>query len=325
MKNLGFASAAELYHYTSAAGLQGILENQELWATNIDFLNDTEERVGFLDKRLPHLLEVAIDRAIERNSTLHSSRFVEALSSNPEVRSGFLRDIRTQIRSQALSFDETYTISFCHPPVFDPNDGLLSQWRGYGKDGGYAIVFDTNGLMRLLEAEAAQYNYQHLAMTDVEYFGRDITASARFQDTIQNEIWLQNAIADFVLTNETSKLEPTYSLIKILSCSSKHKGFSEEAEVRIIATPAVPDDPPHALPEKGIREKHFRSANGLLIPYIKIFGRAKAIGMHPLPITKIIVGPHPERLSRKKALEIMLQKMKIDVDVIVSSIPYRGY
>lgn len=32
-----------LYHYTSADGLIGIVRNQRLWATDIEYLNDSEE------------------------------------------------------------------------------------------------------------------------------------------------------------------------------------------------------------------------------------------------------------------------------------------
>ena len=32
-----------LYHYTSQAGLLGIIQKREIWATNLLFLNDTAE------------------------------------------------------------------------------------------------------------------------------------------------------------------------------------------------------------------------------------------------------------------------------------------
>ena len=32
-----------LYHYTSSQGLQGIIENHELWLTNTEFVNDLKE------------------------------------------------------------------------------------------------------------------------------------------------------------------------------------------------------------------------------------------------------------------------------------------
>ena len=33
----------ELYHYTSMRGLQGIVGGRSLWATNIEFFNDSNE------------------------------------------------------------------------------------------------------------------------------------------------------------------------------------------------------------------------------------------------------------------------------------------
>ncbi len=39
-----------LYHYTDKLGLEGILENQTLWATNYQFLNDASELVHFKEQ-----------------------------------------------------------------------------------------------------------------------------------------------------------------------------------------------------------------------------------------------------------------------------------
>ena len=53
-----------LYHYTTGAGLQGIIESQQLRATNISFLNDVEEHVGYFDRRLPGLMDDAMQSVI---------------------------------------------------------------------------------------------------------------------------------------------------------------------------------------------------------------------------------------------------------------------
>jgi hypothetical protein len=34
-----------LYHYTTIEGLKGILESEEIWATDVDYLNDGSEYV----------------------------------------------------------------------------------------------------------------------------------------------------------------------------------------------------------------------------------------------------------------------------------------
>lgn len=46
----------ELFHYTNAEGLIGIIESQSIWATHYAYLNDSEEIRHFLKHRLPALL-----------------------------------------------------------------------------------------------------------------------------------------------------------------------------------------------------------------------------------------------------------------------------
>jgi hypothetical protein len=53
------------YHYTTATGLKGIVESQQLRATNISYLNDAEEHTGFFDRRLTQILEIPIREAVE--------------------------------------------------------------------------------------------------------------------------------------------------------------------------------------------------------------------------------------------------------------------
>ncbi len=83
-----------LYHYTSAAGLIGIVKNRELWATGLRFLNDQQEGV-FVHNRLVvsaeqhHLFFGA--KFNERQArvyrqTLNASRglYVSSLSKHPK-------------------------------------------------------------------------------------------------------------------------------------------------------------------------------------------------------------------------------------------------
>lgn len=56
---------SELYHYTTGAGLEGILRSQVLWATHIAYLNDAEEHTGFFVRRLPQLLAQPAREAVE--------------------------------------------------------------------------------------------------------------------------------------------------------------------------------------------------------------------------------------------------------------------
>lgn len=66
----------EFFHYTNAAGLSGIIQNQTLWATHYAYLNDSEEIKHFHKTRLPNLLQdvvgVRLNELIEEDSSSQS-------------------------------------------------------------------------------------------------------------------------------------------------------------------------------------------------------------------------------------------------------------
>lgn len=156
-------TCSELLHYTTAVGLQGIIESQQLWATNISYLNDAEEHTGFFDRRLPHLLQPAIEKALNELSKMDfGKKYLEEVGGTDNAHND-LAKFSAAIRSVALKFNAPYITSFCRAISPDAaSDGLLSQWRGYGADGGYAIVFGTESLENLLSEESKRFNYQSL-------------------------------------------------------------------------------------------------------------------------------------------------------------------
>lgn len=115
--------------------------------------------------------------------------------------------------------------------------------------------------------------------------------------------------------------------IAALSCMHKHRGFSEEAEVRIVAVPtnaklfALAQTAGDKRPKKPVE---FAMKQGVLVPFIMLFGRQLSGDAENLPIRRVIVGPHPDKLKRKKSVELMLEEHGIDANVTVSDIPYLG-
>ena len=126
--NIDLSQAPEdLWHYTDAYGLQGILQGEKLWATNVRFLNDSQEVWHGVNLALGALSDLA--NSLTKPET---KRFLTGLS-DPEkaIIPKFLRD----------SLD-AFVVCFCE------NGDLLSQWRAYaGSDsaGGYAIGFRPPG------------------------------------------------------------------------------------------------------------------------------------------------------------------------------------
>ncbi|MER0171630.1 MAG: hypothetical protein DU489_13715 [Nitrosomonas sp.] len=55
----------ELFHYTNAKGLMGIIESQSIWATHYAYVNDSEEIRHFLKSRLPDLLRTVVNEYLD--------------------------------------------------------------------------------------------------------------------------------------------------------------------------------------------------------------------------------------------------------------------
>ena len=319
----------ELYHYTTAAGLKGIVESQQLWATNIAYLNDAEEHIGFFDRRFSVVLGEPIRAAIADLASSASGRDrVKVMGGEEKAMEELKRGLLKSFRSTTLKFNNPYVTAFCSPlPKQASNDGLLSQWRGYGVDGGYAIVFKTDGLNELLGEESKRFHYQSLFWGDVEYFDQDISQGAAHPETLEMVSIVQKAIRSFILTPSPDEFEPTHEPIARLSCLHKHSGFREEAEVRIVAMPSNNELLKIAQDNGGKRQVkpvHFATKNGVLVPYIELFCHKSNGNSTKLPISKIIVGPHPDRLKRQKAVELLLEQNKIEAQVMLSDIPYLG-
>ncbi len=319
----------ELYHYTTAAGLKGIVESQQLWATSISYLNDAEEHIGFFDRRLSTILEEPIRAAVAEIASTESGRgHVEAIGGIEKVVEGLRGDLHKSIRSSTLQFNNPFVTSFCSPlSSASPNNGLLSQWRGYGLDGGYAIVFETYPFIQLLEQESQKFSYQSSFWGDVEYFDQNSNPGAAHPETLKFIAIVQEAVRNFILTQKPDAFDPMHEAISILSCLHKHGGFREEAEVRIVAV-VTNDELQKVVQESDEKRSRkpvlFLEKKGVLVPYIKLFGHEANGKSNRLPISKVIVGPHPDKLKRQKAVEVLFEQQKIDAQVVVSDIPYLG-
>ncbi len=123
------------------------------------------------------------------------------------------------------------------------------------------------------------------------------------------------------------KVMAFFEPILALATRHKHGGFREEAEIRITVVTSANDQLPDDAIEPGDnRQKKticFRPHNGMLVPYISLFERLDD-EISKLPIKKVIVGPHPDKLKRKKSIEKLLDQLQINATVVMSEIPYLG-
>lgn len=103
-----------LYHYTTAAGLKGIIESQQLRATNISYLNDAEEHTGFFDRRLPHILELPIRAFIEEIAkTTSGKNDIDKYGGFEKAVDEEIKNLVNIFRDTTLKLNEPYVTAFC--------------------------------------------------------------------------------------------------------------------------------------------------------------------------------------------------------------------
>lgn len=312
----------ELFHYTGIDGLKGIVKSQTLRATHATYLSDTTEILAFQD-RLPALLNPAVTKIIRdfsRQSTANKI-LVANIGGETKAPSAISTRITTAMfralfgSSDIEPFSEPYVTSFCTPATEEISaHGLLSQWRGYGQGGGYAIVFDTARLKIFLKEEYEKWRYS-LFLGDVIY-------SSESDEKIREEFGphldqLATSIKNWLITRGADEaLETTFDPLTRCACRYKHWGFHEEKEKRIVALLQ------HNHISSAEKPRNIFTRGSAPIPCIYLFEGITDLPRKPLPITRIIVGPHGKIDSNLRDVGSILKECRLDIPVSKSDIPY---
>lgn len=206
-----------LAHYTSLDVLEKIMQHNELWFSHPFFMNDLQEmRFGIVEGF----------KIFDEYSRSHE--FLTACGTPERARL-----LVTFFGSCCVGFDLKHALNvyvLCFSAHNDPadSDGLLSMWRGYGAHGnGAALIFKTDFLKQRAKSPlfagkvfyASDEGRKHW-LADMFRAGLDILKFASISDDKLHVV----AISFF-------------DVMKIFALLSKHKGFDEEKEWRIIYLP----------------------------------------------------------------------------------------
>jgi hypothetical protein len=193
-----------LHHYTSGAGLIGILEAGQVWASNIHSLNDAKEFSHAID-----LGREAIRTALGETGIAEEQKYFKAFSQQLE----YISKISLYVS--------------CFSSVGDS----LSQWRGYCPPGfGYCVGFDGETLASEACAQGFRlkqciYNQQIQRQITLDWAKRNINKmliGLRMNSEIAEE-YVRNTSSTFI--NEFMEFAPYF----------KHEAFKDENEWRLIA------------------------------------------------------------------------------------------
>jgi hypothetical protein len=137
-----FDRSPYLYHYTSAVGLESIVRQRLLRATDTGFLNDVQEIIYVAKPLIPRLNEL-VDAAIEydaEHDPLQKTRTSVAKSARDAIKRFTHLD-----EDMPAPHPGQYTDGATYVACLSEDHDQLGQWRAYGQSG-YAIGFTKTGL-----------------------------------------------------------------------------------------------------------------------------------------------------------------------------------
>jgi hypothetical protein len=306
----------ELHHYTGWGGLSGMMQTKTLWATHYQDLNDftevnhlrtvlhAEAIEGFRDyfakerKKRPKL-----DTAIKNGGGINPVSVTE--SGN--LISSIYQVTYEDGGSLGVPFSTPYIFSFCGHvgETYENSNGLLSQWRSYARDEGYALVFDTAKLLSILRREFSCFDYSFLGLSDVIY-----DHDGRLKDELKPLLGELVGMASDYYSGKEVRAAPYNDFVRT-TARVKHRSFSEEREVRIIAAPMTVEllrkleekEPGRVSYEKETKVIYKRQYKDKEISYISLFD---FVEIEELPISRIIIGPHANQAKLEgKVRELM--------------------
>jgi hypothetical protein len=162
----------ELFHYTSMDAFKSIYESRQFWATHYAHMNDCSElslfRLNVTEFIRPIVWNIFNNRGQSDSQfadRMRDARGIDEVVSREASR--WLETIHEKTFCEC-AFMETFVSSFCTHPCnsYEATNGLLSQWRAYGR---VAIVFDAKSIEDLMKREKSAFAHPINHIGDVTY------------------------------------------------------------------------------------------------------------------------------------------------------------
>jgi hypothetical protein len=295
-------------HYTSVPTIEHILRTNEVWLSNPLFMNDLQELragAGLAFQKFPEAaLRAGGDQARANTLIQMFNHYFTHFDANG-------------------AFD-TYIFCLCEHSLPRDQDGILSMWREYGSKGnGAALVFNLEKVNFTVTSP--------LIIAQVKYASDDERAT-QLDDHLN--AWVATTLA-LNLPDEHLHVAAffAFNFIKLAALTTKHRGFAEEREIRIIYSP---DQDPrgyltpcldyHVGP-KGIEPK-LKYKFGATYPPTGGVGSPDPVepGVLTDLLEFILLGPALSSFLARRSFTRMLERNKLDAfsdRVRTSQIPLR--
>lgn len=299
----------DIYHYTNLNSLSLILENQELWFTDIRFMNDSSE-LAFAHETFYKILKESFNDMYLRGS--------KALGVKPEE---FVKKLTNSFHA------EYYSASF------STKHDSLSMWRGYASPpSGVCIHFDRcrliNYLQSKFEPSAFEERLFNTLWSKTEYIKTNVGALDIFRidpsiseiiarlcefyveyssrDEIERDVFFEHQ------TESKTQIRKDLISFSLLRTGYKNSVFEEEAEVRFVIQPPIEGYLLHQLKFK-VDKARLIPCYPVCVPDLKSY------------VTGLTIGPTVETELAVKSMEIFMRSHGINIKPEISTVPYRAW
>jgi hypothetical protein len=277
-----------LYHYSRVEGIYGIIEQQLLHASNVEFMNDASEITFGVSE---------FDRV----------QMVSPIISRPTTGANLMtKAIFRYLIDHAERTIEAYAVCFCR------QDDLLSQWRGYGsRDSMYSMKFSGSQLNRYVSPFCVLAPIAYLPVARADRIWALIRRCNEVLDAAKIRA------ADVTPQNVrylASSVQSSFALTVLLM---KNDAFKEEKEWRLVYSPSFLSQPERS-------KVLVKTRGGLAVPYVEIGAKRDKVSID-LPIRGLKVGPNQDPLTAQAGLRHLLKVFgKTGVTVDASGTPLRS-
>jgi hypothetical protein len=283
LRSFGRPPASELWHYTDAEGLMGVVASGQLWCTQVACLNDSLEQRYFGD-----LVHAAVKARRANNTDPHLAILLR-------VADEFL---------DGQDFAAAGRFVACFSEIEDD----LGQWRGYGGGQcGYSIGFHFDGILEALVRPSTFLLPMHYEDKGHQFLVGKVLRMAEqyFRQGVQRglpdiERWAREFLAAFA-----AALDPLAAIIK-------HPKFSSEKEHRIVT---------HLQPGEHTQLK-FRQRRTLLARHLPIDLKVGTAKLLPLTRVYVGPGP-TQRVSQVSVGDLLRKHGYEGLPIELSKVPYR--
>lgn len=285
-------------HYTTADAAVGIIRDKTIWMRKSAVMNDFME--------IEHGMACLNEAYKGETGALFRSRLNEIFPN-------FTTDLENRFNSWLPTFRaDTYLTSMSEHSPHEDKIGRLSMWRAYGGTTGIALVMRNTPFMgnsTALKAYSSAVQYLSAVMFEQEL--------AKISDAISRESDLLNE------AGYESVMNNVFSMMRFAVLCTKHPGFIEEREWRILYSPKF--DPSEKITQ-GLEIVRGTPQMVQKIP-LKSFPDEGLFGADiPSLLDHIIIGPTQYPTAVYEAFVSLLQAADVkdaESKVWTSSIPLR--